>query len=207
MTDSDDQAGVYLSREEAERRDRALSNARSRELTGAFANRRVPYAWRSDTDRERVEAFNRLLDAQNRCLDTYRDQQLAIDRLGHVHDEARDREATRQLENKARILELQMRCNRLEGQLEQEQRNTGGMTGREAQNEAEKIRQKVNLDALKVAAEAEAKIQARRLILQKRDALKAQLLREAGGILTPELERELCNIDDLYQAELDRAKF
>lgn len=202
MADSE-KNGDFLSREEAERRDRALSVARSRELTEAFAHRRIPYKFRSDTDRERIEALNQLTESQNRFIGTYRDQQLALDHLRHVHDEARDREEMRRLENENRILELRLRRDRLQGQLHQETQDSGGVTGPDFRDEVEKVAQKARLDAAKRAAQAKAKIEARRDVVRERDAIKAEMLRDAGGIMTAEVTRELQNIDDAYQQILD----
>ena len=124
-------------------------------------------------------------------------------RLRHVHDEARDREEMRRLENENRILELRLRRDRLQGQLHQETQDSGGVTGPDFRDEVDKVAQKARLDAAKRAAQAKAKIEARRDVCRERDAIKAEMLRDAGGIMTAEVTRELQNIDDAYQQILD----
>jgi len=198
-----EQRGDFQSREEAERRDRALALERRRELTDAFLRRRIPYKFRSETDRERIEALEKLFQAQNRFIDTYRDQHLALDRLSHVHDEARDRENMRRLDNENRLLELEIRNARLKDQLRQERKETGGTTPREFRDDVEKAADKVRRDAAERVAEAKAKLEARRGILRERDAMKAEVLREAGGVVTEAVARELENIDDVYRTLLD----
>ena len=91
----------------------------------------------------------------------------------------------------------------LRGQLHQETQDSGGVTGPDFRDEVEKVAQKARLDAAKRAAQAKAKIEARRDVGRERDAIKAELLRDAGGVLTAEVERELQNIDDAYQDILD----
>lgn len=202
MADSE-KSGVYLSREEAERQERAVSIAQRRELTETFSRHRVPYKFSSEIQKARIDAFNQTVESQNRLIDTLCDHQLALERFGTIHDEARDREEMRRLENETRILELRLRRDRLRGQLHQETQESGGVTGPDFRDEVEKVAQKARLDTAKRAAQAKAKIEARRDVCRERDAIKAELLRDAGGVMTPEVERELRNIDDAYQDILD----
>lgn len=202
MSDAE-RSGNFQSREEAERRDRALALERRRELTDAFTRRRIPYKYRSETDRERIEALEKLFQAQNRFIETYRDQQLALDRLGHVHDEARDREAMRRLENQNRLLELEIQNARLKEALHREAKEARGASPREFRDDVDRAADKVTLDAAKRTAEAKAKLEARRGIIRERDAMKAEILHEAGGVVTDAIARELENIDDVYRAVLD----
>lgn len=201
MTDST--TGTLMTREEAERWEKTITIARRYGLSDALAQRLRQYKFRSDVQRERVEAATRLIEAEHRFMEAYEGHQLAYQRLLTVHDEARDREAMRRLENESRLLELQLRRDRLRQALHEQTQDAGGVTGSDFRDEVEKVAQKARLDAAKRAAQAKAKIEARRDLVRERDAIKAEMLREAGGIRTAELERELQNIDDAYQEILD----
>ena len=195
--------GTLMTREDAERWEKTITLAQRYGLSDTLARRLTQYKFMSEIQRERVEAATRLLGAEQQCLDQYYAHQLSYQRLLTVHDEARDREDMRRLENETRILELRLQRDRLRGQLHQETQDSGGVTGPDFRDEVEKVAQKARLDAAKRTAQAKAKIEARRDVGRERDAIKAEMLRDAGGVVTPELERELQNIDDTYQTLLD----
>lgn len=195
--------GTLMTREETERWEKTITLAQRYGLSDTLARRLTQYKFVSEIQRERVEAATRLLGAEQQCLDQYYAHQLSYQRLLTVHDEARDREDMRRLENETRILELRLQRDRLRGQLHQETQDSGGVTGPDFRDEVEKVAQKARLDAAKRTAQAKAKIEARRDVCRERDAIKAEMLRDAGGVVTPELERELQNIDDTYQILLD----
>lgn len=195
--------GTLMTREEAERWEKTITLAQRYGLSDTLARRLTQYKFVSEIQRERVEAATRLLGAEQQCLDQYYAHQLSYQRLLTVHDEARDREDLRRLENETRILELRLQRDRLRGQLHQETQDSGGVTGPDFRDEVEKVAQKARLDVAKRTAQAKAKIEARRDLCRERDAIKAEMLRDAGGVVTPELERELQNIDDTYQTLLD----
>ena len=200
---ADSQTGTLMTREEAERWEKTLTIAQHYGLSEALAQRLRQYKFRSEIQKERVDAALRLLGAEKQCMDMYHEHQLSYQRLLSVHDEALDREKMRRLDNEARLLELQIRRDQLKSQLHQQNQEFGGPTGQDMQEELEKVRHKAALDAAKRVAQAQAKIEARRQVCRDRDAAKAELLRDAGGVMTSEVERELQNIDDAYQEILD----
>lgn len=195
--------GTLMTREEIERWERAITVAQRYGLDTALANRFRQYKFVSETRTARVEAATRLLAAERQCMEVYEEHQLAYARLRSLRDKARRHEEIERLQEENLILTLRNDQNRLRD----EARETGGATGWDARDELERVKQKTRLDAAKMAAQAEARVEARRSVLRQRDELKAQVLREAGGAMTPEVARELQNIDDIYQAMLDGGNF
>lgn len=202
MADTE-KTGTLMTREDKEHWERALTVAQHYGLSNALAQRLNQYKFVSDVQTERVKAATQLVAAEQQFMEAYTGHQLAHQRLLSVHDEARDREEMRRLDNEARLLELQIQRDQLHHQLNQQIKDSGRMTNRDVEDELEKIHQKATLEAAKKAAQVKAKIQIRRDLRRKRDEVKAEALRDAGGVVTPELEQELKNIDDSYQELLD----
>lgn len=202
MADTE-KTGTLMTREDKEHWERALTVAQHYGLSNALAQRLNQYKFVSDVQAERVKAATKLVAAEHQFMEAYTGHQLAYQRLLSVHDEARDREEMRRLDNEARLLELQIRRDQLHRQLNQQIKDSGGMTNRDVEDELEKIHQKATLEVAKRAAQAKAKIEGQRKVCRERDAIKAEMLRDAGGVLTAELERELKNIDDAFQEVLD----
>lgn len=196
---TDVKTGTLISREEAERWERQIAVARRHGLSEALATRLKQYKFRSVVQTERVRAATQLLEAERQFMDVYQEHQLSYQRLLSVHDKARRHEEIERLQEENLITRLRNERS----QLLQETKDTGGMTGQDLRDELEKVRHKAALDAAKRVAQVQAKIQARQEVCRQRDATKAEVLRDAGGVMTPELERELQNIDDAYQDLLD----
>ena len=196
---TDGKTGTLIPREEVERWERQITVARRYGLSEALATRLRQYKFRSVVQTERVQAATRLLEAERQFMDVYQEHQLSYQRLLSVHEKARRHEEIERLQEENLILQLR---NEQKG-LFQAAKDAGGMTGSDFQDEVGKSGEKARLDAAKRAAQAKAKIEARRDVCRERDAIKAELLRDAGGGMTPELERELQNIDDAYQEVLD----
>ena len=196
---TDVKTGTLIPREEVERWERQITVARRYGLSEALATRLRQYKFRSLVQTERVQAATRLLEAERQFMDVYQEHQLSYQRLLSVHEKARRHEEIERLQEENLILQLR---NEQKG-LFQAAKDAGGMTGSDFQDEVGKSGEKARLDAAKRAAQAKAKIEARRDVCRERDAIKAELLRDAGGGMTPELERELQNIDDAYQEVLD----
>lgn len=196
---TDVKTGTLIPREEVERWERQITVARRYGLSEALATRLRQYKFRSLVQTERVQAATRLLEAERQFMDVYHEHQLSYQRLLSVHEKARRHEEIERLQEENLILQLR---NEQKG-LFQAAKDAGGMTGSDFQDEVGKSGEKARLDAAKRAAQAKAKIEARRDMCRERDAVKAELLRDAGGGMTPELERELQNIDDAYQEVLD----
>jgi len=196
---TDVKTGTLIPREEVERWERQITVARRYGLSEALATRLRQYNFRSVVQTERVQAATRLLEAERQFMDVYQEHQLSYQRLLSVHEKARRHEEIERLQEENLILQLRNEQNRLF----QAAKDAGGMTGSDFQDEVGKSGEKARLDAAKRAAQAKAKIEARRDVCRERDAIKAEMLRDAGGGMTPELERELQNIDDAYQEVLD----
>lgn len=196
---TDVKTGTLISREEAERWERQIAVARRHGLSEALATRLKQYKFRSVVQTERVRAATQLLEAERQFMDVYQEHQLSYQRLLSVHDKARRHEEIERLQEENLITRLRNERS----QLLQETKDAGGMTGQDLRDELEKVRHKAALDAAKRVAQVQAKIQARQEVCRQRDATKAEVLRDAGGVMTPELERELQNIDDAYQGVLD----
>ncbi len=196
---TDVKTGTLIPREEVERWERQITVARRYGLSEALATRLRQYKFRSLVQTERVQAATRLLEAERQFMDVYQEHQLSYQRLLSVHEKARRHEEIERLQEENLIIQLRNERNRLS----QEAKDASGMTGSDFQDEVGKSGQKARLDAAKRAAQAKAKIEARRDLCRERDAVKAEMLRDAGGGITPELERELQNIDDTYQEILD----
>lgn len=196
---TDVKTGTLISREEAERWERQIAVARRHGLSEALATRLKQYKFRSVVQTERVRAATQLLEAERQFMDVYQEHQLSYQRLLSVHDKARRHEEIERLQEENLITRLRNERS----QLLQETKDAGGMTGQDLRDELEKVRHKAALDAAKRVAQVQAKIQARQEVCRQRDATKAEVLRDAGGVMTPELERELQNIDDAYQDLLD----
>lgn len=196
---TDVKTGTLISREEAERWERQIAVARRHGLSEALATRLKQYKFRSVVQTERVRAATQLLEAERQFMDVYQEHQLSYQRLLSVRDKARRHEEIERLQEENLITRLRNERS----QLLQETKDAGGMTGQDLRDELEKVRHKAALDAAKRVAQVQAKIQARQEVCRQRDATKAEVLRDAGGVMTPELERELQNIDDAYQDLLD----
>ncbi len=196
---TDGKTGTLIPREEVERWERQITVARRYGLSEALATRLRQYKFRSVVQTERVQAATRLLEAERQFMDVYHEHQLSYQRLLSVHEKARRHEEIERLQEENLILQLRNEQNGLF----QAAKDAGGMTCSDFQDEVGKSGEKARLDAAKRAAQAKAKIEARRDVCRERDAIKAELLRDAGGGMTPELERELQNIDDAYQEVLD----
>lgn len=196
---TDGKTGTLIPREEVERWERQITVARRYGLSEALATRLRQYKFRSLVQTERVQAATRLLEAERQFMDVYHEHQLSYQRLLSVHEKARRHEEIERLQEENLILQLR---NEQKG-LFQAAKDAGGMTGSDFQDEVGKSGEKARLDAAKRAAQAKAKIEARRDVCRERDVIKAEMLRDAGGRMTPELERELQNIDDAYQEVLD----
>lgn len=196
---TDGKTGTLIPREEVERWERQITVARRYGLSEALATRLRQYKFRSLVQTERVQAATRLLEAERQFMDVYHEHQLSYQRLLSVHEKARRHEEIERLQEENLILQLRNEQNRLF----QAAKDAGGMTGSDFQDEVGKSGEKARLDAAKRAAQAKAKIEARRDVCRERDVIKAEMLRDAGGRMTPELERELQNIDDAYQEVLD----
>lgn len=196
---TDVKTGTLISREEAERWERQIAVARRHGLSEALATRLKQYKFRSVVQTERVRAATQLLEAERQFMDVYQEHQLSYQRLLSVHDKARRHEEIERLQEENLITRLRNERS----QLLQETKDAGGMTGQDLRDELEKVRHKAALDAAKRVAQVQAKIQARQEVCRQRDATKAEVLRDADGVMTPELERELQNIDDAYQDLLD----
>lgn len=196
---TDVKTGTLIAREEAERWERQIAVARRHGLSEALAVRLKQYKFRSVVQTERVQAATRLLEAERQFMDVYQEHQLSYQRLLSVHEKARRHEEIERLQEENLITRLRNERS----QLLQATKDAGGMTGQDMQEELEKVRHKAALDAAKRVAQVQAKIQARQEVCRSRDAAKAEMLRDAGGTMTPELERELQNIDDAYQDLLD----
>lgn len=196
---TDVKTGTLIPREEVERWERQITVARRYGLSEALATRLRQYKFRSLVQTERVQAATRLLEAERQFMDVYHEHQLSYQRLLSVHEKARRHEEIERLQEENLILQLR---NEQKG-LFQAAKDAGGMTGSDFQDEVGKSGEKARLDAAKRAAQAKAKIEARRDVCRERDVIKAEMLRDAGGRMTPELERELQNIDDAYQEVLD----
>ncbi len=196
---TDVKTGTLISREEAERWERQIAVARRHGLSEALATRLKQYKFRSVVQTERVRAATQLLEAERQFMDVYQEHQLSYQRLLSVHDKARRHEEIERLQEENLITRLRNERS----QLLQETKDAGGMTGQDLRDELEKVRHKAALDAAKRVAQVQAKIQARQEVCRQRDATKAEVLRDTGGVMTPELERELQNIDDAYQDLLD----
>ncbi len=65
------QTGTLMTREEAERWEKTLTIAQHYGLSEALAQRLRQYKFRSEIQRERVEAATRLLGAEKQFMDMY----------------------------------------------------------------------------------------------------------------------------------------
>ena len=196
---AESKVGTLMTREEIERWEKTITIAQRYELSESLATRLKQYKFVSEVQKARIDAATDVLVAEQRFMDVYHGHQLALDRLLTVHETARRHEEIERLQEENLIIKLRNERSRLQA----ESREVSGVTSGEAYDELEKIRQKAAFDAAKRAAQAKAKIEARRDVGRERDAIKAELLRDAGGVMTPEVERELRNIDDAYQQILD----
>ena len=191
--------GALLTRVEAERREQMMETARRNGLVDGLAGRANQYGFVSKIQTDRVKAATELLEAETRCMEMYHGHQLAQQRLLSVHDQAQRHQEIERLQEENLIIQLQNE----QSQLRQAGAETGRITGRDFQEEVDKAAQKTKLDAAKRVAQAEARVQARQEVRRKREAMKAAFLQETGGVMTPELELELKNIDDQFQQYLD----
>jgi hypothetical protein len=191
--------GTLMTREEIGRWEKTITIAQRYGLSESLATRLKQYKFVSEVQKARIDAATDVLVAEQRFMDVYHGHQLALDRLLTVHETARRHEEIERLQEENLIIKLRNERSRLQA----ESREVSGVTGGEAYDELEKIRQKAAFDAAKRTAQAKAKIEARRDVVRERDAIKAEMLRDAGGVVTAELERELKNIDDAYQTILD----
>ena len=196
---AESKVGTLMTREEIERWEKTITIAQRYGLSESLATRLKQYKFVSEVQKARIDAATDVLVAEQRFMDVYHGHQLALDRLLTVHETARRHEEIERLQEENLIIKLRNERSRLQA----ESREVSGVTGGEAYDELEKIRQKAAFDAAKRTAQAKAKIEARRDVVRERDAIKAEMLRDAGGVVTAELERELKNIDDAYQTILD----
>ena len=196
---AESKVGTLMTREEIERWEKTITIAQRYGLSKSLATRLKQYKFVSEVQKARIDAATDVLVAEQRFMDVYHGHQLALDRLLTVHETARRHEEIERLQEENLIIKLRNERSRLQA----ESREVSGVTGGEAYDELEKIRQKAAFDAAKRTAQAKAKIEARRDVVRERDAIKAEMLRDAGGVVTAELERELKNIDDAYQEILD----
>ena len=141
MTDST--TGTLMTREEAERWEKTLIIARHYGLSDALAQRLRQYKFRSDVQRERVDAATRLIEAEHRFMAAYEGHQLAYQRLLTVHETARRHEEIERLQEENLIIKLRNERSRLQA----ESREVSGVTGGEAYDELEKTRQKAAFDS------------------------------------------------------------
>ena len=196
---AESKVGTLMTREEIERWEKTITIAQRYGLSESLATRLKQYKFVSEVQKARIDAATDVLVAEQRFMDVYHGHQLALDRLLTVHETARRHEEIERLQEENLITKLRNERSRLQA----ESREVSGVTGGEAYDELERIRQKAAFDAAKRTAQAKAKIEARRDVVRERDAIKAEMLRDAGGVVTAELERELKNIDDAYQTILD----
>jgi len=196
---AESKVGTLMTREEIERWEKTITIAQRYGLSESLATRLKQCKFVSEVQKARIDAATDVLVAEQRFMDVYHGHQLALDRLLTVHETARRHEEIERLQEENLIIKLRNERSRLQA----ESREVSGVTGGEAYDELEKIRQKAAFDAAKRTAQAKAKIEARRDVVRERDAIKAEMLRDAGGVVTAELERELKNIDDAYQEILD----
>ncbi len=59
------------------------------------------------------------------------------------------------------------------------------------------------MEAAKKSAWAKEKLEIRQELYRERDRMKAEILEGSGGATAPDVERQLQDIDDVYQSLID----
>lgn len=191
--------GELITREEAGRYAESIALARNYGLSTGLAERLSRFKFVTQIQIDRTNAATELAAAELRFMNVYHEHQLAQDRLFSVYREAEHREQLRQVENRCELAEAQLRLKQAEQQLKE----FDGRTGEDIGAQEERVRRSVRMEAAKKSAWAKEKLEIRQELYRERDRMKAAILEGSGGVTSPEVERQLQDIDDVYQGLID----
>lgn len=191
--------GELITREEAGRYAESIALARNYGLSTGLAERLSRFKFVTQIQIDRTNAATELAAAELRFMNVYHEHQLAQDRLFSVYREAEHREQLRQVENRRELAEAQLRLKQAEQQLKE----FDGRTGEDIGAQEERVRRSVRMEAAKKSAWAKEKLEIRQELYRERDRMKAAILEGSGGVTSPEVERQLQDIDDVYQGLID----
>jgi hypothetical protein len=191
--------GELITREEAGRYAESIALARHYGLSTGLAERLSRFRFVTRIQIDRTNAATELAAAELRFMNVYHEHQLAQDRLFSVYREAEHRERMRQAENENQLLEAQLRRKQLERQL----KDFDGPADDDIGAHEARARRSARVEAAKKSAWAKEKLEIRQELFRERDQTKAEILEGSGGAITPEVERQLQDIDDVYQGLID----
>lgn len=191
--------GELITREEAGRYAESIALARNYGLSTGLAERLSRFKFVTQIQIDRTNAATELAAAELRFMNVYHEHQLAQDRLFSVYREAEHREQLRQVENRRELAEAQLRLKQAEQQLKE----FDGRTVEDIGAQEERVRRSVRMEAAKKSAWAKEKLEIRQELYRERDQMKAAILEGSGGVTSPEVERQLQDIDDVYQGLID----
>lgn len=191
--------GELITREEAGRYAESIALARNYGLSTGLAERLSRFKFVTQIQIDRTNAATELAAAELRFMNVYHEHQLAQDRLFSVYREAEHREQLRQVENRRELAEAQLRLKQAEQQLKE----FDGRTVEDIGAQEERVRRSVRMEAAKKSAWAKEKLEIRQELYRERDRMKAAILEGSGGVTSPEVERQLQDIDDVYQGLID----
>ncbi len=191
--------GELITREEAGRYAESIALARNYGLSTGLAARLSRFKFVTQIQIDRTNAATELAAAELRFMNVYHEHQLAQDRLFSVYREAEHREQLRQVENRRELAEAQLRLKQAEQQLKE----FDGRTGEDIGAQEERARRSVRMEAAKKSAWAKEKLEIRQELYRERDRMKAEILEGSGGATAPDVERQLQDIDDVYQSLID----
>lgn len=191
--------GELITREEAEHYTETIALAQHYGLSTGLAERLSRFKFVTQIQIDRTNAATELAAAEVRFMNVYHEHQLAQKRLFSVYQEAEHREQLRQVENRRELAEAQLRWKQAEQQLKE----FDGRTEEDSGAQEERVRRSVRLEAAKKSAWAKEKLEIRRELYRERDRMKAEILEGSGGVAPPEVERQLQDIDDVYQQLID----
>lgn len=191
--------GELITREEAGRYAESIALARNYGLSTGLAERLSRFKFVTQIQIDRTNAATELAAAELRFMNVYHEHQLAQDRLFSVYREAEHREQLRQVENRRELAEAQLRLKQAEQQLKE----FDGRTVEDIGAQEERVRRSVRMEAAKKSAWAKEKLEIRQELYRERDQTKAAILEGSGGVTSPEVERQLQDIDDVYQGLID----
>jgi len=203
--DSGPREGDLITRDEAERLQKALQKAMDHGLSEAMASRFSRFKFSNRILKERIESATEVIRAESVFIDAMEENQCARERMKRVLARSANEAKAREFDERIAIREREIRLAQLDREYE-EYRYDGQSADsqhRQVEKQVEAAKRKAQADAAVKVAHAQEQVEIKREIYRQRDRMKAEIISDGKGDLTEEQRRELENIDDIYQKLID----